>query len=283
MSGPTGQATFTGNVPVGPQGNETSLGSNFAIWLLSGMTPMPDGETILGVFPALYESSSGNQDLYSTMVQMNVTSPYDAPPGGNPPFQRLGTGRLFYPAEVNYGNFGLLAELDGYLYLWGADVTGIKMARTPNTPSSIADRNQYSYYNSATGAWQSQQQPLEKNNANGNIITWSSTDLAGNPIGPSSGDVWFDNYHKTTIMVWSDGGIDGTFWFSYAINNNLEGPWSTPVAIWTSPVPSECQGTSDAWNYQGHAHPGWDTTGKTLLISYSSCASYVSFARITWA
>ena len=61
MSGPNGQATFTGNVPVGPQGNETAV-SGFAIWLLSGMTPMPDGQTILGVFPVINEGTS--QDLY---------------------------------------------------------------------------------------------------------------------------------------------------------------------------------------------------------------------------
>ena len=278
MSGSQGSATFTGTVPVGPEGNETALGSNFAVWMDSGMTPMPDGQTILGVFPALNEGTSTN--LYSTMVQMNVTSPYDAPPGGNPPFSRLGTGRLFYPNEVNYGTFALQAEIDGYLYLYGADVTGVKLARTPNTAGSIADRTQYSYYNSATSSWQST--PLTLNSATGNIITWSSTDLTGNKIGPNLGDVWFDNYHLTTVMMWGDEGIDGTFWFSYATTNNLEGPWSTPVAIYTPPTLSQCAGTDDAWNYQGHAHPGWDTTGKTLLISFASCSQYVSMARIMW-
>lgn len=279
MSGSQGEATFTGNVPVGPEGNETALGSNFAIWMLSGMTPMLDGQTILGVFPALNEGTS--TDLYSTMVQMNVTSPYAALPGGNPPFTRLGTGRLFYPNEVYYGTFALQAEIDGYLYLYGSDKTGIKMARTPDTPGSIADRNQYSYYNSATGSWQST--PLTLNSATGNIITWSSTDLKGNKIGPNVGDIWFDNYHLTTVMMWGDQGIDGTFWFSYATTNNLEGPWSTPLAIYTPPALSQCASSSEAYNYQGHAHPGWDTTGKTLLISFASCAEYVSMAKITWA
>ncbi|KAH8804546.1 hypothetical protein F5884DRAFT_859173 [Xylogone sp. PMI_703] len=280
MSGPAGQATFTGNAPVGPEGNETALGSDFAIWMLSGMTPMPDGKTILGVFPALNEAT--RQEFYSTMVQMEVVDPYSVVPGGNPPFTRLGTGRLFYPNEVQYGNFALLAEPDGYLYLFGADTTGVKLARTPVASTSIADRNQYEYYNSATSHWQPQQ-PLEKDNATGNILTWSTVDLAGNTIGPSLGDVWYDNYHKTTVMLWGDSGIDGTFWLSYAINNNLEGPWSTPVVIWTPAVLKECEDMPNAWNYQEHAHPGWDPTGKTLLISYASCDNYVSFAQITWA
>ena len=30
-------------------------------------------------------------------------------------------------------------------------------------------------------------------------------------------------------MMWGDMGIDGTFWFSYAETNTLEGPWSTPA------------------------------------------------------
>jgi hypothetical protein len=61
-----GSPTFTGNVPVGPEGNETALGSAFSIWMLSAMTPLPDGQTILGVFPALNGAASTN--LYSTMV-----------------------------------------------------------------------------------------------------------------------------------------------------------------------------------------------------------------------
>lgn len=278
MSGPTGKAVFTGNVPVGPQGNETALGADFSIWMLSGMIPMPDGKTILGVFPALNEATS--QPLYSTMVQMEVVDPRTVPAGGNPPFSRLGNGRLFYPAEVNYGTFGLY-QSGSYLYLFGADVTGVKLARTPIKSSSIADRNQYEYYNSATGKWQSRK-PLKNGDATGNIITWHSTNLAGVPVGPSLGDVWYDNYHKRIVMIWGDGGIDGTFWFSYALNNNLEGPWSEPVAIWTPPTTPECLSSSQAWNYQGHAHPGWDPSGKTLLISYASCATYVSFASISW-
>jgi hypothetical protein len=202
MSGPTGNATFTGNVPVGPEGNETALGSDFAVWMLSGMTPMPDGLHILGVFPALNEGTS--TPLYSTMVQMEVVNPYSVAPGGNPPTTRLGTGRLFYPNEVNYGTFALVVGVDGYLYLLGSDLTGIKLARVPNGGNTtIADRNQYEYYNSSTGQWQLTQ-PLTLNDATGNILTWSYNDLAGQPVGPNVGDIWYDPYHETTMMVWGD-------------------------------------------------------------------------------
>ena len=210
---------------IGPEGNETALGSDFSIWMISGMTPMPDGQTILGVFPALNEHT--NTNLYSTMVQMNVTAPYSVAPGSNPPFKRLGTGRLFYPDEVNYGNFALLAGIDGFLYLFGSDKTGVKLARTPLTAAALADRKQYSYYNSATGTWQTA--PLTRDSAIGNILTWSITFLKGDRYGPNVGDVWYDVYHKTTVMVFGDGWVDGTFWFTYAETDDLTGKWSKPV------------------------------------------------------
>lgn len=277
MSGAKGKSVFT-KTPVGPQGNETKLGSDFAIWMIGGMTPMLDGKTILGVFPALNEATP--VDLYSTMVQMEVVDPDTIPEGGTPPFTRLGNGRLFYPNELQYGKFALVDAIDGYLYLAASDLTGVKLARVPSTPDSRADRNQYDYYNSQTEKWQ--QKPLALNNDVGNIICWSSYNPGGTTVGPDVGDMWFDNYHQTMVMTWGDGGIDGILWFSYAIDNNLEGPWSNPEPIWTTPVPKECEGKEGGWNYQIHAHPGWDPTGKTLMISYSSCAQYVSFARVTW-
>jgi hypothetical protein len=86
------------------------------------------------------------------------------------------------------------------------------MARTPSSPTSIADRNQYAYFNSATKQWQTT--PLIKNDPTGNIIKWSAPGPKdGALVGPNVGDVWYDNYHKTTVMMWNDAGIDATFWF----------------------------------------------------------------------
>lgn len=64
MKGDSGKAVFT-TTPLGPVGNETALGSNFSICLLSGMTAMNDGKTILGVFPVINEGPV--ELLYSTM------------------------------------------------------------------------------------------------------------------------------------------------------------------------------------------------------------------------
>jgi hypothetical protein len=83
-----------------------------------------------------------------------------------------------------------MAGIDEHLYLAGSDITGVKLARTPDTPSSLANRNQYQYWNSLGRTWQSQ--PLANDNVTGNILTWSSKDLAGNQIGPANGDMWYD-------------------------------------------------------------------------------------------
>lgn len=142
--GLNGKFVFSGIMPIGPEGNETEIGPIFAIWgehflfeipimsflvvsyeeelrltspAFSAMTPMPDGQTIVGVFPCLNEGNS--TDFYNTMVQMNVTDPANVPQEGNPPFRRLGNGRLFYANEV-YVSVASLAcnfetEFAGYL------------------------------------------------------------------------------------------------------------------------------------------------------------------------
>jgi hypothetical protein len=121
----------------------------------------------------------------------------------------------------------LTAEIDSYLYLYGSDITGVKLARTPNSPWSIADMNQYAYHNSESAEWQGS--PLALNDAPRNILSWMSLSLGGAHIRPNLGDVWYDAHHETTVMMWGDQRIDGTFWFSYAEANYMEGPWSTPV------------------------------------------------------
>jgi hypothetical protein len=97
--------------------------------MLSGMAPMPDGKTILGVLPAINEGANPIQDLYTTMVQMEVVDPTTVAADDVPPIKRLGTGRMFYPNEVYYGKFGLMSAADGYLYMAGCDITGVNSVR----------------------------------------------------------------------------------------------------------------------------------------------------------
>jgi hypothetical protein len=53
------------------------------------------------------------------------------------------------------------------------------------------------------------------------------------------------------------------------------------VALYSAPVPAECP--KNSYNYNGHGHAGFDPSGASLILSYSSCAGYVSMARLHWA
>ena len=197
-----------------------------------------------------------------------------------------------------------MAGVDGYLYMIGSDQTGFKLARVP--VPSMTDRTQvnklticqvspkkpaltscpfsppkYSYYSAATGQWSSKAATL--NDASPNILNYTA-DQFGVALSVFSADIWYDPYHETTMIVFMDGGVDGTFRASYSINNELEGPWSEPVALYTPPIPEYCQNQSGLIDiYDGHALHGWDPSGKTLLLSYSSCAAIVEMALLTWA
>jgi hypothetical protein len=95
------------------------------------------------------------------------------------------------------------------------------MARTPIGSHSIADRNQYAYFNSAINMWQ--REPLTKNNVTGNIINWSVPGPKdGALVAPNVGDVWYDHYFKTTVMMWNSAGIYATFWFRYVFHKQSE-------------------------------------------------------------
>ena len=274
--------------------NERALGPAFTIWLISSMTPLPDGRTILGVHPCLESGKSTDPDMYSTMVAITAVDPSTLKPEDVPPTRRLGDGKLFVRGEVQYGNFACCAGIDGWLYLFGADKTGMKLARVPcslggqGEMDKMAERGRFEYYHAGSGEavgkgeWR-KGEILTKDDPKGNVLNWSINPM-GEQLGPDTGDVWFSPYHGTMIMVFMSKFVDGQFWASYAVEGRLEGPWSVPVVIWTSPVPKECKGEKcGEYNYQGHAHPGWDMSGKTLLLSYSSCARFVSMAKLTWA
>ena len=286
MEGPSGSKKFTGTalgaMPDAP--SEVALGPAFSIWLINGMAPLHDGVTILGCHPCLDQGKM--HDLYSTMVAITVVPVSSIADAGVPPTRRLGSGRLFFPGEVQYGNFACVAGVDGWLYLFGSDNTGFKLARTAMTMEDgsidgLADRRSYEYYHGG-GKWV-KAELLKKDDANGNILDWSINPMGDKQMGPDTGDVFYSPYHKTLMMVFMSQFVDGQFWASYAVENRIEGPWSKPVMIFESPVPKECQREDFGWNYQGHAHPGWDPSGRTLLLSYSSCARFVSMAKVTWA
>ena len=258
------------------------------------------------------------------MVAITAVPPSTLSPEQVPPTRRLGSGKLFFRGEVHYGNFACYAGAgDEYLYLVGADDTGLKLARTrlpggygdrdegrdgfkggdAHDPALdvLADRSRYEYFypssnndnSGGNGSWICDR-PYARDDPAGNFLTWSITPM-GKQLGPDTGDLFWSPFHNTYLIVFMGKFVDGQFWATYAEEGTLWGRWSEPVRIWDSPVPrKECEERGcggQAWNYQGHAHPGWnggdDGDGgerrRKLLLSYSSCARYVSMGVVTWA
>jgi hypothetical protein len=145
---------------------------------------------------------------------------------------------------------------------------------------SLTPSAQYSYFNGSSQKWEASQMQLHDNTTN--ILSWT-TKFFNQTLHPSSGDLFFSAYHNTYMIVFSDSGVDGAFRASYSTSGEVHGPWTVPKTIYTPDVPERCKTTKAAWNYQAHTHYGVDPSGRTLLLSYSSCATYVSMARLHWA
>lgn len=94
--------------------------------------------------------------------------------------------------------------------------------------------------------------------------------------GPLYGDIFYSAYHGTLLAVFTDAYIDGTFYISYSKSGTIVGPWSEPSIFYQTPNPSS------NFNYAGHAYPGFDLSGKTLLLSYTFGGLWTRFVRVTW-
>ena len=227
---------------------------------------------------------SKNELLYSTLVAINVTDPQDMPKGDNSLVGERIVPRLFYAGENLYGSFTLYKALDDFLYLFGTSqstTTGINVARAP--VSSWTDRNTYTYWN---GLEWSTTQP-DVNDASANLFNYSAsiaspTTGAVTTFGPNTGEVFFSHYHNQTMCIFTDGGVDGTFWITYPLQGQITDEWSTPVALYTPPAPTEPCESGHQWNYAGHSYPEYDPSGKTLLLSWSSCESYIHMTTVLW-
>jgi hypothetical protein len=121
---------------------------------------------------------------------------------------------------------------------------------------------------------------MPKNDASTNLLSWTSQ-FFNATLHPSAGDFFFSPHHNTFVLVFSDSGVDGAFRASYSTSGEPRGPWTKPVTIYSAPVPSQCK--SGSYDYDAHVHYGVDPSGATLLLSYSSCATYVSMARLSFA
>lgn len=80
-------------------------------------------------------------------------------------------------------------------------------------------------------------------------------------------------------------GVLSNFFLSYSTSQSLTGPWTTPELLYETETDPNCEEYSPNYelNYAGHAYPLWDASGKTLLLSWSSCSAWVSMVELSFA
>jgi len=155
--------------------------------------------------------------------------------------------------ENLYGSFATYTSLsqkgepsDNNIYFLSTSSTGIKLARAPS--ASPTDRSTFRYFYPSDGSWAKTQPHVS--NTLANILTWSYTNpYDGSRHGPGTGDVFWNVYYGTYLLVFQSDGISSAFFVSYSTSGMVTGPWSEPVQFWNPPVNSMCTKWSPNWNF----------------------------------
>lgn len=191
---------------------------------------------------------------------------------------RLQNNENLYGSFSTYRSQGLKGEpTDDNIYLFSTSPDGIKVAKVNGTQVYL--RQGYRYWNGK--AW-SAKQP-EKEDQSASLINWSYVNIFdGSTHGPGSGEVFWSTYFQTFIVVFQSDGINSDFFISYSTSQMITGPYTVPQWIFTPGTNEMCEIYSPNWtlNYAGHAYPGFDRTGKSLLLSWSSCNAWTTMATV---
>lgn len=229
--------------------------SETAIWPNSNIETLCGGTCGIAFYPVANRSTDEGSAMYGTGVNISV--------GAYGPVATRPMKALFAADEVMYGLFSSLLGVDGFLYMFGSitntSANGLKMARVPS--SNPFDRTFYQYWNGA--AWSSTVTPYD-DGGKSNIFNYSTT-VNGKTFGLSSGDLFFNSYHGVSMLIFQSVAISPTVHMSYS--NSLTGGWSTPVKLFDSP-------SLPGYNYNIHAYPKFDESGRVIPISwtqYTTC------------
>ncbi|TVY82349.1 hypothetical protein LSUE1_G002407 [Lachnellula suecica] len=253
-------------------GTETSTaGRRVGIWPDTNIVSACDGQcgyTVSSVVDISRIPPYHPTDLYSTLAKITI--------GADGPSVERVVPRMWYANEINYGLYGLARARDDSddIFMFGAPkgAFGIKVARVAE--DSIRDRSKYIFWNGKEWATTSP----AANDASANIFNYRSGDY-----GVGTGDVFWSNYYNTWLAVFNDEfTVDDTFKLMYSTNGAITGPWSTVAQNVT--VTPGCSGSDCAvsYNYNSHAYPDIDTTGKTLLLGWIYNGTTTQFTTITF-
>jgi hypothetical protein len=138
----------------------------------------------------------------------------------------------------------------------------LKVARVD--PNSATDRTQYSYWDGSE--WSAT--PIPPSSTAGNILS--------NWCGLTSGDLFFNPYLNTWDFIYFDNFANSIFYMRYSLDGDVTGTWSDQITLYeTTPV-------SNKFNYAAHAYPGYDESGKTVLLSWTYGGYQTKMATVTF-
>ncbi|CZS99016.1 hypothetical protein WAI453_008420 [Rhynchosporium graminicola] len=208
--------------------------------------------------------------LYSTLAKITI--------GNEGPTVKREAVALWYKYEMNYGDFGLARARDGsndiFLFAAPEKSFGMKVARVCET--EIADKTKYLFWNGKT--WS--KNPPGALDSTANIFQYNE-----GGFGPGTGDIFWNKHLNTWISVFNDEmSAYSMFRLMYSTTGNILGPWSEkPIDAYK---PFSCGDNksnllcSVPYNYGTHAYPDIDTTGKTLLLSWTYDGQQTMFSTI---
>lgn len=244
--------------------------STTAIWPNNNFATLCNGGCGVG-FPPVTDRASESL-MYNTVVQIEIGA---FGPVATRPVQTLFTAR-----EPQFGSFSCFLGVDGYLYTFAsitntAASNGLKMARVPNTePSTLSA---YEYW---SGSEWTTTMPAYDDGGVSNIFSFSS-DFSGVEYGPGEGDIFYNPFYEVYMIIFglTDAAIDNGVYLTYS--SSLTSGWSTPELIYTTPT------LSGGYNYNVHAYPMYDPTGRVIPISWTQYAGgstyYNAFANVTFS
>ena len=240
-------------------------GRRCVLWPQGSIATLADGKTGIAVYPVSIYGTGGG-DLYNTLVTITADST-------NGPAVERTVPQLFYAGEPLYGKFGTIRSHDTndlYLFASEFDTTtfagGMRVAKVDI--SKYKDRGAYLYW---TGS------------------QWSSDIKAGSAASGllfnsnlSTGDVFWNEFYKTYMVIYFNGFASSTFYMRYSLDGTITGKWSDEFTL--KQTVGDTTNTAAPYNYAGHAYPTLDTTGQTVTLSYTkSGGAFTEMLKVTFS
>ncbi|KAI4150402.1 MAG: hypothetical protein LQ340_004104 [Diploschistes diacapsis] len=193
---------------------------------------------------AVFTKKITGWDLYNSLCTIEALD-------SGPVIKRIGltdARRQERDGEVNWGKFGsLLNPHTNLLNFFAHDKTGLKLAQWTFWSGT-------SFHPTAPA----------RDSVAGNIITDSF----------STGDLFYSPHFRTFLCVYFNA-LPGTFRLRYALEGRVEGKWSEAMELLDTEA-----GTKVPYNFAGHAYPGYDESGKTLLLSWTYEGNWTRMTRV---